>query len=81
GKSEPEPEPEPLHGQLIRELNILDKAHRTGWTIEQNLQTGDAVFSDRAVKLTQVPNGYWVPNGSGLPAIPRNSPAIRHPSP
>ena len=55
GKSEPEPEPEPLHGQLIRELNILDKAHRTGWTIEQNLQTGNAVFSDRAVTLTQIP--------------------------
>lgn len=55
GKSEPEPEPEPLHGRLIRELNILDKAHRSGWTIEENLQTGDAVFSDRTVSLTQVP--------------------------
>lgn len=53
GKSEPEPEP--LQGQIIRDLNILDTAHRTGWSIEQGLKTGDAVFSDRAVTFTDIP--------------------------
>ncbi|MBR2087609.1 MAG: family 43 glycosylhydrolase [Oscillospiraceae bacterium] len=53
--TEPPTEAALLNGQLIRNVKIADSANAGGWSIENDLKTGDAVFGDRTFKFTSVP--------------------------
>lgn len=53
--TEPPTEGITLSGKLIRNVRIADSANAGGWSIENDLKTGDAVFGDRAFKFTSVP--------------------------
>ncbi|MBP0972374.1 MAG: hypothetical protein J5851_00545 [Oscillospiraceae bacterium] len=54
--TEPPTEPEPLHGRLIREVQIFDTANAAAWSIREGLHVGDAAFGDRAFRFTAVPD-------------------------
>lgn len=49
-------EPEPMNGKIIQNLIVADRANVRNWSIQENLQKGDAVFGDRTFRFTQVPD-------------------------
>ncbi|MCR4645440.1 MAG: family 43 glycosylhydrolase [Oscillospiraceae bacterium] len=53
--TEPPTEAAPLQGTLIRDVQIADTTNAAGWSIENGLKTGDAVFGDRTFTFTSVP--------------------------
>lgn len=46
---------EPLEGVLIRSLMVNDTENYMDWSIQNNLQNGDAVYGDRTVTITSLP--------------------------
>lgn len=42
-------------GELIKSLEVYDKANRYSWSIQTDLKAGDTVFGDRSCKFTSVP--------------------------
>ncbi len=45
-----------LNGNLIKSLTIKDAANAADWSIQNNLQTGDVIYGDRANTFTNVSN-------------------------
>ena len=45
-----------LNGNLIKSLTIKDTANAADWSIQNNLQTGDVIYGDRANTFTNVSN-------------------------
>ncbi len=44
-------------GRLITEVNILDYSTSASWSVDTDIQVGDAVFGDRDVTYTSIPAG------------------------
>lgn len=55
GSPEPSVPAEPVSGKLIKDLKVFDAANLTVWSIQENLQSGAAVFGDRDFILESVP--------------------------
>ena len=47
---------EPLEGNMIKSLVVKDTANAADWSIQNNLQTGDVIYGDRANTFTNVSN-------------------------
>ena len=49
-----QPVPIVYQGELVQDLNLLDRTNGQNWGIAQNLQVGDAVFGDRDFTFTAI---------------------------
>jgi hypothetical protein len=49
-------EPELLNGTLIKSLSVNDADNFADWSIQNNLKNGDAIYGDRTVTFTNVPD-------------------------
>jgi len=46
----------PINGNLVKNLLVYDRAHKSGWSIDPALAAGDLVFGDREVVFVSVPD-------------------------